>query len=374
MITEKSPLVAFLMLATAVLCAGCATLPDDRPLTLPEAASPAWSLAVSNDEMVVSVSPVRQSIQILGSSGAILGAGIDAVVNDKYRRRVRRAMGDYSPSTVLEERLAARLTQAVPDIVRAAPLGSTAGHQTRRDAEDARYQRLGKTGRDLLLDIKATYGIFGFDGILVTKLDAKLLLLPEGRKVWRNTIVASAESVLAHDKLSDPTKQLAPNLSSPRFKVQDDAIEQWTGDGGRELRRRFEEAMDGALSAMLTNLGLAQEALGEYYLGKGAMNRKKFDQADDHFRKALALDPGYTEALSAWTVNLAHNGQVDDAIAEAHKLTETIPAFGPPWHNLAWWYAIEKNDPKIARPFYNQALTLGMPNNIKIEKAMGRKR
>ncbi|NIA14801.1 MAG: hypothetical protein GWP08_12055 [Nitrospiraceae bacterium] len=347
-------------------------MPENRPLTLSEAAGPAWSLAVSRDEMVVSVSPVRQSIQILGSSGALLGMGIDAVVNDKYRRRVNKAMGDYDPSAVLEERLASRLSEAVPNISRAAPLGSTAGYQTKRDAEKVRYERLAKTGRDMLLDIKATYGIFGYEGILVAKLDAKLLLLPEGKKVWKNTIVASAESVLAHDKLSDPTKQLGPNLSSPRFKVADDAIEQWTGDGGKELRRRFEESMDGALSAMLTDTGLAEEALGEYYLGKGAMNRKKFTQADAHFRKAMALKPGFTEAQSAWTVNLAHNGQVDEAIVEGRKLTEAAPEFGPPWFNLAWWYAVEKDDPKAAQPFYTEALALGMPENAKIEKALGK--
>ena len=186
----------------------------------------------------------------------------------------------------------------------------------------------------------------------------------------RPSFVVSAESILASDKLSDPTKQFGPNLSSPRFTVEEDAISKWTGDGGKIIRARFEAAVDGAISALLCDLGLAEEAVGEYYLGKLAMNRKDFKRADAHFKKSVQLDPSFIEARNGCAVNLAHNKQLDDAIRMEQELTQSHPDYGPAYLNLAWFYAIGKKDPAAAKPLYEKALKLGMARENKIEKRM----
>lgn len=365
-------MLGFVVLAVTV--AGCATVREGRPATLREAQAPVWSLTATDDEMIVAVSPVRQSVQIIGSSVAVLGAGVDAMVNSKYREAVREALQGYDAGAVFEERLAKRLGEALPrGIERTSALTSTAGLQSKKEANDARYEGIAKRGRDEVLDLTMTYGLFGYEGLLVAKLDGRLLLVPEGRELWDNSIVVSTEPILASDPLADPTKQMGPNLSNPRFTVEEDAIKQWTGDGGKIIRKRFETAVDGAVSALLCDLGLAQEAPGEYYLGKLAMNRKKFVEADTHFKKAIALDPAMLDAENGQAVNLSHNKQVDNAIEIERKLTERAPDYGPAWFNLAWWYSVDKKDAKSAKPYYEKALKLGMPQEKKIEKALGAK-
>lgn len=356
----------------SVIASGCATTPEKGPGALKDAKTPAWSLKANQDEMIVAVSPARQSLQIAGTSAALLGAGIDAIANDKHRKAIRAVLEGYDAGKVFEERIQQRLEAAVPGVERVAPLGSTAGLQSMKAAHELRYAGIAKKGADTLLDIKMTYGLFGYEGLLVAKLEGSLRRLPKGTELWGNTIVVSAEPILARDKLSDPTNTLGPNLSSPRLSAADDAIAKWTDDGGKTVRTRFETAVDGGVSALLCDLGLVEEAVGEYYLGKAAMNRKKFDEANAHFEKALMLDPTLDDARNGRAANLAHNNQVDQAIALAEEITASNPAYGPAWFNLAWWYAVEKQDAANAKVCYEKALALGMPSEEKIEKALAK--
>ena len=160
--------------------AGCATTHKDRPTGLRDAKSPAWSLHSNQREMTVSVSPVRQSLQILGSSVAILGAGIDSVVNAKYQESVRKALEGYDAQKVFEQRIEDRLAKALPQgAVHVAALTSTAGYVSQEQAERERYDSLASKGRDMVLDLRMMYGIFGYDGELVAKVDGRLLRLPD---------------------------------------------------------------------------------------------------------------------------------------------------------------------------------------------------
>jgi len=334
---------------------------------------PAWSLRTSQSEMIVAVSPARQTLQIAGSSGVLIGAGISAIANAKHRKAVMEALQGYDAGLVFEKRLHTRIREVMgANIERVAPLGSTAGYSSVRDAESARYAALARNGTDLLLDLKMTYGLFGYEGTLVAKLEGGLLDIPAGRAVWRNALVVSSEPILASNKLSDPTKRLGANLSSPRLTIEQDAISQWTQDGGAVMRQRFEAAVGGVVSALLVDLGLVKEAEGAYYLGKQALNQKKFDKAEQHFRDALALDPGYTDAKNGLSVKQAHSKDLDQAIASAQAIVASSPEYGPAYFNLAWWHAVEKNDLRAAKPYYNRALLLGMPAEKKIDKLLAK--
>lgn len=335
------------------------------------AKAPAWSLRANQREMIVAVSPARQTLQILGSTGAVLGTSISAIADDKYRRQVEEVLQGYDAGAVFEERLAKRLQEAVAgELKRVNGLESTAGYPDVRTAEKARFESLGKDGRDLLLDLKMTYGLFGFEGTLIAKLEGDLHKIPSGHRVWDDVLVVSSEPILASDRLTDPTKMLSANFSSPRLSVEEDAIAQWTGDGGAELRKRFEEAVDGVVSAMLTDLGLVSESSGAYFLGQVAMNRKKFDVANTWFDKALAIDASNIDAKNGKSVNLAHADEVEKAITIAEEIVAAQPDYAPAQFNLAWWYATKLKDAEKARPHYEKAQALGMSKEKKIDKVL----
>ena len=346
----------------AAIAAGCATGARHDAPRFRDARSPAWSLSASNDDMKVAVSPARRTLQIAGSSGFVVGLVVDAVANRAHAKRLREALGDYDAGVVFEGRLAERLADAFPrDLRRVGP--------DRANAK-GRYASLAMQGRDAVLDLKMTYGIFGAGGTLTAKLKGRATALPKGRRTWNNTLVVCSAPVLASDALCDPTKRLAPNFKSPRLSAKDDAIAQWTKDQGQPLRSQFGQTVEGAVSALLCDLGIVEEALGEYYLGKNLMNRKKYAAANAHFNKAVRLDPYFFDARNARAVNIARNKQVPDAIAMTRALVKDAPGYGPAWYNLAWWYAIKNKDPNTARPYYRKAIDLGMPPSKRIEKAL----
>jgi tetratricopeptide (TPR) repeat protein len=362
--------VAVLILGLGLV--GCATGPVDRAIGLGDAKRPAWALKATHDELVVAVSPAGKTLRLVGSSGAVLGAGIDALVNEKHRVALREALGDYDPGEVFRQGIRAGLEEVLTQgIEPVAPLGSTAGLDSIRQAEQIRFERLAKRGIDALLDLKMTYGVYGHEGAVVTKLEGRLVQLPRGRKVWENTLVVFPGDILASGKLKDPTQTLMPDVAAPRLKAAEDAVAQWTADGGKLFRERFEAAVDAVVSALVCDLGLAQETLGEYYLGKLALMRKSFEEAQGHFRNAAELDPALADAKNGLSVALARMDRIDEAIAVAQALTETLPDYGPAHYNLAWWHAIEKGDPAAGKPHYDKARALDMPSDPALEKKLG---
>lgn len=362
-------LFVFLCLIPLML-AGCATAPAG-PQSMAEAGSPAWSAKAVPNEMQVAVSPAGKSLRVLGSSGMVLGAGADAIVNARFRAPIHQALEGYNAAEVYRGIIKARLEQALnKPVVEVAPMGSTAGAKSIDEAIDARYRALGKKGNDVLLDCVMTFGVYGADGTLATKLDGKLVTLPEGDTLWDNTIVATTEPVLANAKLGDPTNRLGVNVTNPDFTVDDEKVKRWTADGGAVLKQRFELAANAAVAAMLSDMGLVRDALGEYALGVLLMNKKKFKEAAARFQTALELDPNLIDARNAHAVNMAHNGQIDDAVAAARSLTESSPEYGPAWFNLAYWLAVEKKDASAAQAAYKKAIALGLPKDSQIEKAL----
>lgn len=363
---------AVVAVATLSLMLGCATTNSDDSASLAEAQKVAWALDANQGEMIVSVSPARQTLQMAGSAGLVVGSSISAVVNDKYRRIVREALTGYDAGAVFEARLAERLDAAmVAELERVSPLGPTAGYNNKREAQKARLKGIGdRTAADLLLDLNMTYGIFGFEGVLVAKLDGRLLTVPRGRAIWEDTVVATTQPVFAGDGLSDPTKQFGPDFGNLRLTVEEGAVEQWTSNQGAELKHRYEQAVDTAIAALLASLDLAHDPLGEFALGVNAMNRKRFEEAEEHFRQALSVDPQFVPALNARAVNLFHNNQIEAAVEMAEQLAAAHPDFPMVWYNLAWFHGVGLGNGAAAKTAYDNARALGMPENTKIEKAI----
>lgn len=361
--------VSILSIASILSITGCATTDRNLPTSIQTAKNPAWAAEATPEDMIVSVSPAGKTLRLAGSAGLLLGTGTDAVVNAKYRGPIHEALEGYNPAEVfagiIEERLETAMDKGIE---RVAPLGSTAGMQSRQDAIEARYNGLGKSGYDVLLDLVMTYGIYGSDGTLATKIDGKLVTIPTGKTLWDDVLVVTNEPVLANAKLGNPAKRGGYNVTNPEFTVNEEEVKRWTANGGEILKERFEMAAQDATSALLCALGLGNNAAGHYALGELAMNRKDFEEAAGHLEQAAQLDPDDPNIKNTYAVNLAHNKQIDAAIRIAKEITETNPEFGPAWFNIAWWYAVEKDDPASAEPYYGKAKSLGMPEDKKIEK------
>lgn len=359
-------------LLCAFVLAGCATTPAPAPPeTLTNAAKPAWSFHTPHEDIVVAVSPAGKTMRLAGSTGLLLGAGVDAAVNAKYRRQVEELLGDLDTNALFEARLQHRLEEGVgAKLGRVAPQTSTAGFSHKRDAQAAFYEQLAKNGYDLYLRTSVQQGLYGPQALLVAKLRYDVLQLPTGRNVTGGNILIKGAPVLASDSLGDPTSSVKPDFSAG-LSVDGDAMDQWNAAGNGALKNGLAVLADGLASALLCDLGLADEATGHYYLGLTAMYGKDFLVAEKHLGRSLTLDPGSPDALNARAVNMAHNGQVDDAITAEEALLARNPDYGPAAYNLAWWLAINQENAAAARPYYQKALALGMARNSKLEKSLG---
>ncbi len=366
----------YALLAVSILaCAGlvgCTTVSNEHPNPgLAQAQAPAWSYKARSEEMVIAVSPAGKAFRLAGSSGMLVGAVVDANVNEGYARKVKELLNGYDTGKVFEDRLASRMTSALgQELKRVEPLTSTAGFQQRRNAQDARFESLVKSGADQVLDLNITYGLYGPDGIMAARITGSLYALPKGRALWRDTVYVASGPVFADTKLGDPIEgSLFPDLSQG-LGVHESAMQAWLGGDGSILKERFEQATDGVISALLCDLGLAEEAKGEYALGCVAMNRQDFQRAEEHFAKALRLEPSYTDAQNARAVNLAHSGNVDGAITAARAIASASPEYGPAWLNLAYWHIEMKKDIAQGKECYNHARACGMPQRPELERKL----
>lgn len=343
----------------------------DPAALLNEAKSVAWSIRGHDDEMTVRVSPARQSLSIFGSPGNVVGKGIDLIANDIHEKKIDELLASYDPGGVFAQRIEEALREHLSGTLTSVPyLGSTAKYSSKNEAQAARFEALWAEGHQALFDIKVAYGLFGVEGRLVAKLDGKLYALKNGRRVWSETIVVIAEPILGTHKLKDPIKQLLPNVTSPRLTAKGGAIEQWVEGDGKELKARYEDAVDGTIRGVLSSLDLTEDPVGEYYLGKMALYKKKFERAEAHFMESIEFQPASPDARNGLLVTLGHDKRADEALAVAHSLADAHPDYGPVWLNIAWLYAVKKKDGASAVGPYKKALALGMAPSKRIEKRL----
>ncbi len=349
------------LLGGAVAITAAAAAQSDALNDFRSARTVAYSIRSTNSDLIIAVSPARQTLAIGGTTGTILGAGIDAVANDRYRKIIAEILTDYDPETVFVQAVEKALGEyLVADIVRVNPMGSAAKYNSVREAEDARFKSLAADGTEYVLDIQITFGLYGVEGVIVTKLNGELYALPAGRRVWNETSVVIPEPILGPGKLKDPTKRLVPNFTSPSLKADKDAVSRWTEDGGEEFRRRYESAVDGVVACLLTSLELKPTPLGEYYLGKLALQHKKFDEARERFTNAIEMESEYVDARNGLIVTMGHDKDAVNAMQMAMHLVQERPNYAPGWLNLAWLQVVKLKHPELGREPYQRALNMGM--------------
>lgn len=358
---------------TVVLCMGCSTTPPKpAPEVLPSSVQPAYSLSLDQPDIIVAVSPVRQTLQIGGSLPTLLGASISAIQDSHYKAQLREALGDFDANGRFEQVVREKITAIFPQTaIRVAPVGSAAGYANIREAATMRLSALAKKGYDCVLDLDLSYGIFGPEGILAARIDGTLADPKLGKILWRNTISAYTVEMYADMRPGDPMERLTPRYLSPRLSTAADAISQWTTDGGQRLIRSLEDSFMGVISAVVTDMGVEETALGHYVLGVQSLFERDATSAEAHFSRAIALDPSHWVALQGLAVAKARNGHLEEAIQDTKVVLEHSPTYLPALYNLAWWYAVELKQPDAARPYFEKATTLGARPSRKLNQAMG---
>ncbi|MFP4171394.1 MAG: tetratricopeptide repeat protein [Candidatus Hydrogenedentota bacterium] len=353
------------------LLTGCTTLPDNSEAFI-ESDKAAWSGRVAPEDMVVAVSPVRRSIQVLHSSVALMGAGVDAVVNDRYRRELREVLGSYDTGSVLETEVARALEDAYPDeLDRVRPPFSTAGYANAREAREARFSSLAGQGYETVLDLRMTRGLYGADAQMVVRIEGDLFDLETHHAQWRRVLISVDRPLLAITELRDPTRTYTPRIGWPEFTTEDEALDSWLAEDGERFKQAFEERVEGATAGLLHELDLQPSARGAYEAGYSRMLREDYEHAAALFNEALALDADSLDAANGLIVAQIHLGQYQQAAERAEDLTEGAPDYGPGWFNLAWVLGRELEQPEQAREAYERALELDMPESYRLERALG---
>lgn len=344
-----------------LLLAGCSSHQAlERPELLREFEAPAFSLAVPQVEMTVAVSPVRQTMQIGGTMTAVLGAGISAFQDGHYARRVHEALDDYDCSALLQEKLSAALDDAFShSFASVMPQGATAGFHNIQEARKARLEGLNKRGYDAVLDLEGAYGIYGTEGLLAVRLKGELIDLSRGKRLWRNTLTAYSLDLFEGRKWKDPMERLTPNLMSPRFASDRDAIDQWTRDGGAPLRAAFEASLEQLAQALLCDLGVQESAEGFTLLGTNALLEGRKEAALHYFQRARTLNQEDAAIANGLALALVRTGDVGQGIEVAQEALGFDPEFLPLHYNLAWWHGVTLKEPEQGREFYEKALALG---------------
>ncbi|MCK5862719.1 MAG: tetratricopeptide repeat protein [Candidatus Hydrogenedentes bacterium] len=361
-----------IILALSLGNTGCSTARSRHdPDLIRNISHPAFSLVLHQSKITVAVSPIRQTLQIGGAAATVLGAGISAVQDNKNSTRIREALGDYDPCAVFLEKMESGIAPGfIQDVEQVAPPGTTAGYNNAREAQEARLAGLRHTGYDTTLDLDLSFGIYGPRGILAVKAKGKLFDVQTGRLLWRNDIVWYSVDLFTDVQWHDPMQRATPNITAPRLSTEKDAISQWTQENAAVLRNSFEQAVDAVSAAILTDLGLRETPEGLYTLGAYLLLNKKYAAAAENFRAALNLTPNMPEAVNGLAVALAKNKQVEDAIVLNEKLLKAYPDYMPGHYNLAWWYAVDKKNPELARPHYEKAIDLGIAPSRRLKKKM----
>jgi len=336
-----------------------------------DAKQPAWSIKGERQDLKVSVSPAGRTLSVTPYIGDALGVSVDYLVNEHYREVIRKALGDYDLAGFVRSYLEKRIKAIAPQGLRQVnPLVSTAGYSNEREAEKARLQALRESGVDLLLDLDVKYGIYGTRFAVRFDIEGKLLDLANRHRLWMDGIPGVAEPFLADIKFEHYLLKYIAYVHTPRFAANEDAMKRLTDNDAALLKADFERAVEGGVSAVLCDMGLVNEPLGEYFLGREAFQKKSYSKTEEHFVRALNTDPSLPDAANDLSVTYARLGATDEAIGLAEKILAKTPDYAPAAFNLAWWNAFDKKNAAEAKRYYDKALAEGVLPSKKLERRL----
>ena len=340
----------------------------DAEESLREVFGSAGKVAVSvdlyPDEFVVSVSPVRQTLQIIHSSARLAGAFISEVQNDKFRKKLQDAVGELNVPMEFKQKYLKSLEDVLGrKVEEVPPMGSSAKYSSEHEARLARIRTLKNRGYDVLIDVKLTAGIYGPEGEMFFRLGGTVTDLKGEKTLWRGEVIVSSEC--KEMKITLPFKTyfnpFKSNYFSPRLTIADDALTRWTNDNGKNYFEFKEEGIDLAIEGFFTALGLKETAKGWFGLGMTQIYKGKWKKALEYFDKAVSLEPENVIINNAKVVALYRTKKVDEAIDLGEKIVEGVSTSERMfvYYNLSYIYAKKKKDLGKAKEYYQKYLQLG---------------
>ncbi|MGC8846460.1 MAG: hypothetical protein ACP5QY_11495, partial [Candidatus Hydrogenedens sp.] len=229
----------------------------------------AISIDTLPDEFVISVSPVRQTLQIIHSSARLAGALISEVQNENYRKDLQAVVGDLNGTQKFRNAILETLKTKLPsEFIEVPPLGSTAKYNTDREAQQDRMNQLKNKGIDILIDLKITTGIYGPEGEMFFRINGKLYDIKKSKTLWRDEFVITPNIDLkvnqSFDTYFNPFKS---NMFSPRLIMAKNALTRWTENKGENFKKAEEFGIRLSVAQLCGALQL--DLSEEYYFSSG---------------------------------------------------------------------------------------------------------
>jgi len=109
-------------------------------------------------------------------------------------------------------------------------------------------------------------------------------------------------------------------------------------------------------------------------LGFMYLEQERLDEATAAFAQAVVFDPGNARVRNYYGVTIGRKGWYHGAESELRKAVEIDPAYSEAHFNLAVFY-LERTPPatELARRHYQRALELGAPNDPVVDQLLERK-
>lgn len=334
----------------------------------------AISIDTFPDEFVISVSPVRQTLQIIHSSARLAGALISEVQNEHYRKDLQAVVGDLNGTQKFRDTLLETLkTKLSAALVEVPPLGSTAKYNTDREAQQDRMNQLNSKGIDVLLDIKITAGIYGPEGEMFFRTNGKLYDVKSSKTLWRDEFVVTPTiEFKANQSFNTYFNPFKSNMFSPRLTMSKNALTRWTENNGEN----FKKAEDFGIQLSVAQLcgALQLDVSEDYYFSCGIskLYARKAKQAISFFEKAWNMNKQKPERGNALVVALYKAKKIEEAIKQGEIVIQSPEGQNYPtvYYNLAYILVDKKKNPEKAKEYYQRYLELSGIPDTKLEKKL----
>ncbi|MBP9004391.1 MAG: tetratricopeptide repeat protein [Candidatus Hydrogenedentes bacterium] len=371
--TRQMVMVATLSAITLslVFLGACASTPSRN-----EAYLQAWSVRCFPPEMVVAVSPVRQTMQIAGSFATVIGAAITAAQDAESRKRLESVLGTLDQSVTFQETIAKKMMAGANGVnrVKVEPPDDIRNPQERREADRKRLRDLRRNGIAEVVDISLKYGLFGPEGELVTIVQAVQTDTRTGKTTFKGKWLITAEPPNAFGPLGDPTRRMTPNITSPRLAKATYAVDRWLVAGGQPLQQGLMRLAEHAALVLDATINEREQPGGWYALGVNALRHKKYRDARTLLERAVQADPDNPDYALAMAVTLDRLGQQDLAVSITRQALEHHPDQPRLMVNLAWWLAKDRQHAAEAETLFRRAVELGAPEYPAVSKAIEKAR
>ncbi len=332
----------------------------------------AISIDANPDEFVISVSPVRQTLQIIHSSARLAGALISEVQNENYRKDLQAVVGELNGIQLFREAILRGLKEKLSvEMVEVPPLGSTAKYKTDREAQQDRLQQLKNKGVDALLDLKITVGIYGPEGEMFFRTNGRLYDVKKQKTLWRDEFVITPSiDFKVNQSFNTYFNPFKSNMFSPRLSMAKNALTRWTDNNGEVFYQSVKLGIDLSIAQLWGALQLENTENYYFSCGISKLYAKKAQKAVPFLEKAWKMNKQKPQIVNSLIVALYKAKKIDESIRQGEEFIQTLEGQNYPaiYYNLAYILVDKKKNVEKSKEYYQQYRALSGVPDPKLEK------